>query len=78
MRPMTTAIVIAAIALAIPISSPRTLAVRTIAYKLMAGPEKRKAVAGPIPAPFFSIPANIGRMVQLHTARIVPEVAATL
>jgi len=68
----------AATALAIPRSSPKTLAVRMIAMRLMAGPEKRNAVAGPIPAPLFSIPANMGRIVQLQTARIVPDVAATL
>ena len=68
---------IAATALAMPMSKPNTLAVSTIASKLIAGPEKRNAVAGPIPAPFFSIPANMGSMVQLQTARIVPEVAAT-
>jgi L-ribulose-5-phosphate 3-epimerase UlaE len=76
-RPMTTAMDTAAIALAIPISKPRTLAVRTMARRFMAGPEKRKAVAGPIPAPFFSIPANMGSIVQLQTASIVPDVAAT-
>jgi hypothetical protein len=49
-----------------------------IAIRFMAGPEKRNAVAGPIPAPLFCIPANIGKIVQLQTARIVPDVAATL
>jgi hypothetical protein len=39
MRPMITGIVTAAIALAIPMSSPRTLAVRIMAMMLMAGPE---------------------------------------
>ncbi len=77
-RPMITAMDTAAIALAIPISTPSTLAVSTIARRFMAGPEKRNAVAGPMPAPFFSIPANMGRIVQLQTASIVPDVAATL
>ncbi|VVB68856.1 Uncharacterised protein [uncultured archaeon] len=77
-RPMTTAIKIAATALAMPRSRPSTRAVRTMASRLMAGPENKKAVAGPMPAPFFSMPANMGRMVQLQTARMVPEVAATL
>ena len=77
-RPMTTAIDTAATALAIPRSKPRTRAVRIMAMRLIAGPEKRKAVAGPIPAPLFSIPANMGRMVQLQTANMVPDVAATL
>ena len=77
-RPMTTAMLTAATALASPRSNPRTRAVRMMAMRFMAGPEKRKAVAGPIPAPLFWIPANMGRIVQLHTARIVPEVAATL
>ena len=77
-RPMTIAMLTAATALAMPRSRPRTRAVRMIAMRLMAGPEKRKAVAGPIPAPLFSIPANMGRIVQLQTAKIVPEVAATL
>ena len=34
-----------------PILYPNTLAVKIIARILMAGPEKRKVVAGPIPAP---------------------------
>jgi hypothetical protein len=42
---------IATTALAKPISRPRTLAVRIIAMRLLAGPEKRKAVASLIPAP---------------------------
>jgi hypothetical protein len=42
---------IAETALANPISYPRTCAVRTIANMFIAGPEKRKADAGPIPAP---------------------------
>jgi hypothetical protein len=49
-----------------------------MAMRFIAGPEKRKAVAGPMPAPLFSIPANMGRMVQLQTGSIVPEVEATL
>ena len=77
-RPMTTAMITAATALAMPRSRPRTLAVRMMAMRFIAGPEKRKAVAGPMPAPLFSIPANMGRMVQLQTANIVPEVEATL
>ena len=43
----------------------------------MAGPEYKKAVAGPIPAPLTYIPANIGRTVHEHTARTVPETEAT-
>ena len=77
-RPIIIDIEIAETALAMPISRPRTRAVKIIARRLIAGPEKRNAVAGPMPAPFFSIPANMGRIVQLHTASIVPEVAATL
>ncbi|ODA43522.1 hypothetical protein THER_1764 [Thermodesulfovibrio sp. N1] len=38
-------------ALAIPISHPRTLAVKIIANTLIAGPEYKKAIAGPSPAP---------------------------
>jgi hypothetical protein len=76
-RPITIAIDTAATALAIPKSRPRTLAVRIMARRLIAGPEKRKAVAGPIPAPLFSMPANMGSIVQLQTARMVPDVAAT-
>jgi len=36
---------------ATPISSPSTRAVKMIASTLMAGPEYKKAVAGPNPAP---------------------------
>ena len=36
---------------ATPISNPKILAVRIIAKILMAGPEYRKAIAGPKPAP---------------------------
>ena len=71
-RPMTIAMDTAAIALAIPISKPRTLAVSTMARRFIAGPEKRKAVAGPIPAPFFSIPANMGKMVHCRLPVLFP------
>ncbi len=47
-----------------------------IARMLMAGPAKRNVVAGPMPLPFLRMPANIGRMVQLQTARIVPDTDA--
>ena len=50
---------------------------RTIARILIAGPEKRKADAGPIPAPRLYIPVNKGRTVQLHTASTAPETDAT-
>ncbi|OPX79661.1 MAG: hypothetical protein A4E50_01853 [Methanosaeta sp. PtaB.Bin087] len=77
MRPMRTEIETAAMIRAAPSSSPRTRAVRTTARRFMAGPAKRKAVAGPMPAPRRWIPAKIGRIVQLQTARMVPEVEAT-
>ena len=44
---------------------------------LIPGPAKRKVVAGPSPPPFLYMPVNRGRMVQLHTARTIPEIEAT-
>lgn len=76
-RPMPTAMVMAATARAMPRFRPKTLAVRTIVRRFMAGPEKRKTEAGPMPAPLLDIPADMGKIVQLHTASIVPDVAAT-
>jgi hypothetical protein len=48
---MTRAKTTAPSARAIPISTPSTLAVSTMASTLMAGPEYRNADAGPRPAP---------------------------
>lgn len=42
----------------------------------IAGPENKKVMAGPNPAPLFLIDANRGRMVQEHTARMDPETEA--
>jgi hypothetical protein len=70
---MITAMNTAAIALAIPRSNPRTLAVRTMARRFMAGPEKRKAVAGPIPAPFFFYSCEHGQYSTATTANIIPD-----
>ena len=50
-RPMTTENSTAPRARASPSLQPSTLAVRTMASTLIAGPEYRKAVAGPMPAP---------------------------
>ena len=52
----------------------------TMAKRLIAGPEYKKAVAGPMPAPRspFVDTANIGSTVQLQTARIVSEQEATI
>ena len=50
-RPITTLKATAPTARAMPIEAPSTLAVMTIASTLIAGPEYRKAVAGPRPAP---------------------------
>ena len=50
-RPVTTAKATAPMARARPSCHPRILAVSAMARTLMAGPEYRKAVAGPIPAP---------------------------
>ena len=44
----------------------------------MAGPEYRKAMAGPSPAPRLCIPEKSGITVHEQTARIVPETAATV
>ena len=44
---------------------------------LIAGPEYKKAIAGPRPAPLFLIPAKRGSIVQEHTASIAPETDAT-
>lgn len=68
---------IAPIALASPNSQPSILAVRIIARTFIAGPEYRKAIAGPRPAPLWYIPKNRGRTVHEHTAKIVPETEAT-
>ena len=43
----------------------------------MAGAENRNVVAGPMPAPRLYIPAKSGKTVQLHTASMVPDTAAT-
>ena len=62
--------------LAKPICKPKTLIVRNIAAIFIAGPEKRKVIAGPKPAPLFLIPANKGRIVHEQTAKIEPETEA--
>ena len=64
-------------ALAIPRVTPRTRAVSTIASTFIAGPEYRKAVAGPNPAPRFQMPAKRGSTVQEQTANMVPDTEAT-
>jgi len=68
----------ARIALAAPRLNPKMFAVYIIASILMAGPEYKKVVAGPMPAPRLYIPAKTGKMVQLHTASTVPETDAML
>ena len=45
---------------------------------LIAGPEYKKAMAGPSPAPRLWMLENNGRMVQLQTAKMAPETDATL
>ena len=67
----------APIVLATPISKPSILAVRIIARILIAGPEYKKAIAGPKPAPRLCMLENNGKIVHEHTASIVPETAAT-
>jgi len=62
---------------ATPNSNPSTRAVSTTASTLIAGPEYRKAVAGPNPAPRIQMPPNSGSTVHEHTARIAPETDAT-
>lgn len=59
-----------------PISTPIRLNVNVIANMLIAGPAKRNVTAGPIPAPFFLILANIGSTEHEHTAKIAPETDA--
>jgi len=76
-KPITMLKTMAPIARAMPSDGPSTAAVSTIASTLIAGPEYRNAVAGPNPAPIRQIPANSGRIVQEHTARIVPLTDAT-
>jgi hypothetical protein len=49
-----------------------------IAKTFIAGPEYKKATAGPRPAPLLYIPEKSGRTVHEQTARIVPETDATL
>ena len=48
-----------------------------VIYYLIAGPAYRNVIAGPSPLPLFFIPANSGRIVQLHTARTIPDTDAT-
>jgi len=43
-----------------------------MARRFVAGAVYRKAIAGPIPAPFFFIPANKGKIVQEQTAKSKP------
>ena len=43
----------------------------------MAGPEYRKAIAGPSPAPRCQMPAKRGSTVQEQTARMEPDTEAT-
>jgi hypothetical protein len=75
--PITILKIIAPTARAIPSLSPSILAVKIIARTLIAGPEYKKAVAGPNPAPILYIPAKMGRTVQEQTARIEPDTDAT-
>jgi hypothetical protein len=64
-------------ALAMPSSTPRIRAVRIIAKTLIAGPEYKKAEAGPSPAPRVHMPAKRGKTVHEQTAKTVPETDAT-
>jgi hypothetical protein len=48
-----------------------------MASTLTAGPEYKKAVAGPIPAPRVVMLAKSGSTVQEQTARMEPETDAT-
>ena len=57
---------------------PSICAVSGVLSSVMPGPANRKVIAGPNPAPFFHIPANSGRMVQLHTSMISPLVDANM
>ena len=59
-----------------PISTPIKPNVKVMAKILIAGPAKRKVTAGPMPAPFFRILANIGRTEQEQTAKIDPDTEA--
>jgi len=63
---------------ATPISNPRIRAVKIMAKMLIAGPEYKNAIAGPIPAPRLCMLENRGKMVHEQTARMVPETAATV
>ncbi len=62
---------------ATPSSNPRMRAVKIIARIFIAGPEYKKAIAGPRPAPLLCIEEKSGRTVQEQTAKIVPETDAT-
>ena len=75
-RPIIILKVTAPIVHAIPISAPRILAVKMMAKILIAGPEYKNAIAGPSPAPLLWMLEKRGRIVQLQTARIVPDTAA--
>ena len=66
----------AEITLAKPIENPKTLNVRKIAAIFIAGPENKKVIAGPRPAPLFLIDANNGKIVQEQTASIEPDIEA--
>lgn len=74
--PMITENTMAPTMRAIPISTPNIRAVKMIDKILIAGPEYRKAMAGPSPAPRLYMLVNNGRIVQEQTARIPPEMAA--
>ncbi len=60
------------------ISNPRILAVNIIARMFMAGPEYRKAMAGPKPVPRLCILENSRRVAQLQTARMAPDLDVTV
>lgn len=62
--------------LANPILNPKTDNVKNIAAMFMAGPEKRKVIAGPSPAPLFLMLANKGKIVHEQTASIAPDIEA--
>ena len=55
-------------ALAMPSFHPNILAVMIMANTFMAGPEYKKAIAGP---------AKMGNTVQEQTAKMVPDTDAT-
>ena len=76
--PMAIAMMMLRISLVTANLVPSICAVSGVLSRVMPGPANRNVMAGPNPAPFFQMPANSGRMVQLHTSIMSPLVDANM